>query len=179
MLKLRTLDHELEKLEVFLTQLLDRFNEDHGHHNVQITFSNGIWGFLDNGNFNEIGTLKDLDKWLRSAHCEKCSNREESRQYEIKHHIRDEDGHLEYFEDWNKAWLKTVAREEGVPVLTGDHMIVIKSLRRYYERNGIPPMVRVIKRETGFGVKEIYDLFPKGPSSAGKIAGIPKARGHD
>jgi len=39
-------------------------------------------------------------------------------------------------------------------------------------------MVRKVCKETGFKLKEIYDLFPSGPAKgACKLAGLPKPTG--
>lgn len=179
MMELRITDSDLDKLEKYLLELLTRFSENHGYSNVQITFSEGKWGFFDNGEFNAIGTLHDLEKWLRNDHCKECAKKQSLRQYDIKHHIRDKDGHLAHPEDWNEIWLKSVAEEEGVLELTEEHMSIINSLRTYFIRHGIPPMIRITHHKTGFDLKKIYKLFPNGPSSAGKIAGIPRAKGHD
>jgi hypothetical protein len=64
-------DKDLKSLEDYLQDLLDRFCDVHGDPNVQIYFSGGQWGFIDDGDFTPIGTLKDLEKWLKS-HCDEC-----------------------------------------------------------------------------------------------------------
>ena len=43
---------------------------------------------------------------------------------------------------------------------------------------GTGPTVRVLGKTSGVTIKELYQLFPKGPAkTAAKIAGIPKPRG--
>ena len=43
---------------------------------------------------------------------------------------------------------------------------------------GDAPTIRTLGKESGVSVKELYQLFPKGPAQlAAKIAGIPKPRG--
>jgi tRNA 2-thiouridine synthesizing protein E len=70
------------------------------------------------------------------------------------------------------------ALTEGVEALTPDHWKVIHYLRNYYLEFGIAPMVRKVCKETGFKLKEIYDLFPSGPAKgACKLAGLPKPTG--
>jgi len=40
------------------------------------------------------------------------------------------------------------------------------------------PSVRALSKTSGVSIKELYQLFPKGPAKlAAKIAGIPKPRG--
>ena len=51
-------------------------------------------------------------------------------------------------------------------------------MRSEYASKGTGPTVRVLGKTSGVSVKELYQLFPKGPAKiAAKIAGIPKPRG--
>ena len=51
-------------------------------------------------------------------------------------------------------------------------------MRDQYLENGTGPDVRALGKTSGVPVKELYQLFPKGPAKlAAKIAGIPKPRG--
>lgn len=61
----------LKKLESYLQILLDGFYSIHGDSNIQIFFSQGSWGFINDGEFNAIGTLDELVEWLQN-HCEEC-----------------------------------------------------------------------------------------------------------
>ena len=64
------------------------------------------------------------------------------------------------------------------PPLTDRHWQVIRFMRSEYEAKGTGPTVRVLGKTSGVPVKELYQLFPKGPAKlAAKIAGIPKPRG--
>jgi TusE/DsrC/DsvC family sulfur relay protein len=73
---------------------------------------------------------------------------------------------------------KALAETEGIADLTEDHWKVINYLRQYYQQFGIAPMIRKLCKETGFTLKQIYDLFPSGPAKgACKIAGLPKPTG--
>ena len=48
----------------------------------------------------------------------------------------------------------------------------------YYRKNGIAPMVRILSKNTGYKLKEVYELFPSGPGKgACKMAGLPKPTG--
>ena len=54
----------------------------------------------------------------------------------------------------------------------------IRFMRAEYFAKGTGPTVRVLGKTSGVSVKELYQLFPKGPAKiAAKIAGIPKPRG--
>jgi tRNA 2-thiouridine synthesizing protein E len=51
-------------------------------------------------------------------------------------------------------------------------------MRHEYDEKGTGPTVRSLGKTSGVTVKELYQLFPKGPAKlAAKIAGIPKPRG--
>ncbi len=90
----------------------------------------------------------------------------------------DEEGFLVNLEDWGEEWLEFVQKSEGISEIVQAHHDVIKFLQDYYEKNGIAPMVRVISKNTGFKLKEIYDLFPSGPGKgACRMAGLPKPTG--
>jgi tRNA 2-thiouridine synthesizing protein E len=71
-----------------------------------------------------------------------------------------------------------IARECGIETLTSGHWQVIKFMRREYEEKGTGPSVRALSKTSGMPIKELYQLFPKGPAKlAARIAGIPKPRG--
>jgi tRNA 2-thiouridine synthesizing protein E len=86
-----------------------------------------------------------------------------------------------FFEDpnqWTEAMAVTLAREDGIEELTDKHWQVIHFMRSEYFAKGTGPTVRVLGKTSGVTVKELYQLFPKGPAKmAAKIAGIPKPRG--
>ena len=51
-------------------------------------------------------------------------------------------------------------------------------MRQEFAEKGTGPTVRALGRTSGVPIKELYQLFPKGPAKlAAKIAGIPKPRG--
>ncbi len=96
-----------------------------------------------------------------------------NRKYEV-----DEDGFLQEPEVWNQDVAADFATCEGVTALTDNHWKVINYLRNYYLQFGIAPMIRKLCKETGFKLKEIYELFPSGPAKgACKLAGLPKPTG--
>lgn len=90
----------------------------------------------------------------------------------------DEDGFLVNLDQWNEDVAKYLAKEEGVDELNEDHWKLINYLKGYFAEYGIAPMVRKMTKESGYSLKEIYDLFPSGPAKgACKIAGLPKPTG--
>ena len=90
----------------------------------------------------------------------------------------DEDGFLLRFEDWGPEWVEFVKESEGIAEITADHEKVVAFLQEYYKKNGIAPMVRILSKNTGFKLKEIYELFPSGPGKgACRMAGLPKPTG--
>jgi tRNA 2-thiouridine synthesizing protein E len=90
----------------------------------------------------------------------------------------DEDGFLVNLDEWNEDVAKYLAKEEGVDELNEDHWKVINYLKGCFAEYGIAPMVRKMTKESGYSLKEIYDLFPSGPAKgACKVAGLPKPTG--
>ena len=66
-------------------------------------------------------------------------------------------------------------RENGIPELTDRHWLVVRFMRERYLTTGTAPSIRSLGKESGVPVKELYELFPKGPAKlAAKIGGIPK-----
>jgi TusE/DsrC/DsvC family sulfur relay protein len=79
---------------------------------------------------------------------------------------------------WREDMAADIARESGVDELTEQHLRVIRFMRREFAEKGTGPTVRVLGKTSGVSVKELYQLFPKGPAKlAARIAGIPKPRG--
>ncbi len=90
----------------------------------------------------------------------------------------DEDGFMEEPEDWNEEIAKALATTEGVDEMTADHWKVANYLRDYFEKFNVAPMIRKLCKETGFSLKEIYELYPSGPAKgACKVAGLAKPTG--
>jgi TusE/DsrC/DsvC family sulfur relay protein len=79
---------------------------------------------------------------------------------------------------WNEQIAEQIARENGVPELTDRHWLVVKFMRERYLTTGTAPSIRSLGKESGVPIKELYQLFPKGPAKlAAKIGGIPKPKG--
>ena len=90
----------------------------------------------------------------------------------------DEDGFIQEPEKWDKDAAAALAATEGVDALSEDHWKVLQYLRDYYLEYESAPMIRMLCKQTGFKLKEIYDLFPSGPAKgACKVAGLPKPTG--
>ncbi len=89
-----------------------------------------------------------------------------------------EEGFFVHPDQWSEAMAPELARSEGIDPLTDKHWQVIHFMRTEYLAKGTGPTVRVLGKTSGVSVKELYQLFPKGPAKvAAKIAGIPKPRG--
>ncbi|HEX9165566.1 MAG TPA: TusE/DsrC/DsvC family sulfur relay protein [Gemmatimonadales bacterium] len=90
----------------------------------------------------------------------------------------DAEGFLKDATQWNEAVAETIARDNGIPVLTEDHWKVVRFMRQAWFANGQAPTIRTLGKESGVDVKNLYKLFPKGPAKlAAKVAGIPKPHG--
>ena len=81
-------------------------------------------------------------------------------------------------DQWTEEMAADLAAEEGIDELTEDHWTVLRFMRDEYAEKGTGPTVRVLGKTSGVSVKELYQLFPKGPAKiAARVAGIPKPRG--
>ena len=68
----------------------------------------------------------------------------------------DEDGFLLKFDEWCPEWLEYVKESEGITDLNEDHQKILDFLQDYYRKNGIAPMVRILSKNTGYKLKEVY-----------------------
>ena len=95
----------------------------------------------------------------------------------VEVHVDDE-GFFAEPEEWTEAMAPELARAEGIDELTDKHWQVLDFMRKEYFEKGTGPTVRVLGKTSGVSVKELYELFPKGPAKmAARIAGIPKPKG--
>ena len=79
---------------------------------------------------------------------------------------------------WNEQIAAEIARENGIEPLTERHWQVVRFMRESYLEHGAAPSIRSLGKASGVPIKELYELFPKGPAKlAAKVAGIPKPRG--
>ena len=89
-----------------------------------------------------------------------------------------DEGFLVHPEQWTEEMAPDLARREGIEPLSSAHWQVIRFVRSEFLTKGTGPTVRVLGKTSGVSIKELYELFPKGPAkTAAKIAGIPKPRG--
>ncbi|HET7745188.1 MAG TPA: TusE/DsrC/DsvC family sulfur relay protein [Gaiellaceae bacterium] len=90
----------------------------------------------------------------------------------------DAEGFLTDPEQWSADIAQAIARDNGIPELTDRHWLVVRFMRERYLATGTAPSIRSLGKESGVPVKELYELFPKGPAKlAAKIGGIPKPKG--
>ena len=88
------------------------------------------------------------------------------------------EGFLEQPDQWTEGVAIEIAKQEGIDPLTPRHWQVVNFMRQEYFEKGTGPTVRALGKTSGVPIKELYQLFPKGPAKlAAKIAGIPKPRG--
>jgi TusE/DsrC/DsvC family sulfur relay protein len=91
---------------------------------------------------------------------------------------RDAEGFLVDPEQWSKEVASAIAAENRIPELTPRHWLVVEFMRKRFLATGSAPSIRSLGKESGVPIKELYELFPKGPAKlAAKIGGIPKPRG--
>jgi tRNA 2-thiouridine synthesizing protein E len=89
-----------------------------------------------------------------------------------------DEGFFVHPEQWTEDMAPELARREGIDELTDAHWKVLRFMRTEYAEKGTGPTVRALGKTSGVSVKELYQLFPKGPAKiAARIAGIPKPRG--
>jgi TusE/DsrC/DsvC family sulfur relay protein len=90
----------------------------------------------------------------------------------------DAEGFMTDPQQWNERIAEQIARENGIAELSERHWLVVKFMRERYLASGTAPSIRSLGKESGVPIKELYQLFPKGPAKlAAKIGGIPKPRG--
>jgi TusE/DsrC/DsvC family sulfur relay protein len=90
----------------------------------------------------------------------------------------DAEGFLTDPHEWNERIAEQIAHENGIAELTERHWLVVNFMRERYLQTGNAPSIRSLGKESGVPIKELYQLFPKGPAKlAAKIGGIPKPKG--
>jgi TusE/DsrC/DsvC family sulfur relay protein len=90
----------------------------------------------------------------------------------------DPEGFLIDPSEWSRELGAHIAAESGITELTDRHWQVIEFMRERFLTTGNAPSIRSLGKESGVAVRELYQLFPKGPAKlAAKIGGIPKPKG--
>jgi len=90
----------------------------------------------------------------------------------------DDEGFMTDPDQWNEQIADQIAAENGIDQLPDRHWMVVNYMRQSYLEEGSAPSIRTLGKASGVPIKELYQLFPKGPAKkAAKIAGIPKPRG--
>ena len=89
----------------------------------------------------------------------------------------DSEGFLKNHNDWTPELAHALAG--GIDLELGErHFIVIEFMRSEFEKTGTPPTIRSIGKRSGVAIKELYQLFPKGPAKkAALVSGLPKPKG--
>jgi tRNA 2-thiouridine synthesizing protein E len=90
----------------------------------------------------------------------------------------DAEGFMTKPEQWNEQIATAIAAENGIEELSDRHWLVVRFMRERFLTSGTAPTIRALGKESGVPIKELYELFPKGPAKlAAKIGGIPKPKG--
>lgn len=101
---------------------------------------------------------------------------------EISKIKKTKNGYLKDSRFWDRKIAILLAKEESI-LLTKEHWDILFLLRNYYIKYQIHPSIRYVieqlqsKKSYLEVMKELYNLFPKGPINQGfKIAGLPKPK---
>jgi dissimilatory sulfite reductase related protein len=90
----------------------------------------------------------------------------------------DKDGFMLDPNVWDEKIAAAIATEEGVEQMSDKHWGIVKFIRAYWKEHDLAPPVRLICKEVGVSVRDIYKLFASGPArGACRIAGLPKPDG--
>jgi tRNA 2-thiouridine synthesizing protein E len=89
-----------------------------------------------------------------------------------------DEGFLVDSDQWTPDVAEAIAAELGIAPLSEKHWTVITFCREDAAQQGQPPGLRRISKLSGVNMKELYQLFPKGPGKlAAKVSGLPKPKG--
>jgi TusE/DsrC/DsvC family sulfur relay protein len=79
---------------------------------------------------------------------------------------------------WDEKVAAAIAQEEGIDEISEKHWAVVNFIRTYWKEHDLAPTVRLLCKESGVSVREIYKLFTSGPArGACRVAGLPKPDG--
>ena len=95
-----------------------------------------------------------------------------------RHIDLDNDGFMLDPAQWDDEIAKAIAGQEGIEDLSEKHWAVVRFIRAYWKEHDLAPPVRLLCKEAGVSVREIYQLFTSGPArGACRVAGLPKPDG--
>ncbi len=91
----------------------------------------------------------------------------------------DEDGFIQEPERWTREMAEDIAKEESsTHPMSDEAWRLVDYIRNYFLDFEVAPPVRMVCKKTGFDLKKVYELFPKGPAAGTcKVAGLPKPTG--
>lgn len=79
---------------------------------------------------------------------------------------------------WDEQVAAAIAREEGIEAVSEKQWAVVNFIRDYWKEHDLAPPVRLLCKEAGVTVREVYKLFTSGPArGACRVAGLPKPDG--
>lgn len=90
----------------------------------------------------------------------------------------DPDGFMLQPDLWNDDVAAAIALQDGIDEMTEKHWAVVRFIRDYWKEHDLAPPVRMLCKESGVSVRQVYKLFALGPArGACRIAGLPKPEG--
>jgi tRNA 2-thiouridine synthesizing protein E len=102
----------------------------------------------------------------------------ENKTYAGKSIAVDAEGFFANPTEWSEEMVPQIAAECGISEVTPRHLQVIRFMRQTFLQSGAAPSLRALGKQSGVEIKELYQLFPKGPAKlAARIGGIPKPHG--
>ena len=92
--------------------------------------------------------------------------------------VFDKDGFMTDPKLWDQTVACAIAGEEGITEMSEKHWAIVNFIRTYWQQHDLAPSVRLICKEVGVSVRDIYKLFTSGPArGACRVAGLPKPDG--
>jgi TusE/DsrC/DsvC family sulfur relay protein len=90
----------------------------------------------------------------------------------------DKDGFMLEPSLWDEHVALAIAAEEGIDAMGEKHWGIVNFIRSYWQEHDLAPPVRLLCKEAGVSVREVYKLFTSGPArGACRVAGLPKPDG--
>lgn len=73
----------------------------------------------------------------------------------------------------DENWIDFVQGAEDMQEISPEQRELVTKIREHYEQNGRPPKMKDVARITGYPLKRLYSIFPNGPATIAKMAGLP------